>query len=160
GRRHDLPDPGCSPGDPADGCSSGGGYVGLAPPVARRARRRPVAARRHRLARLRDRRSLAPPAGGAPDGGPHRDPRSPRDRRLAPGVMVGLAVAIKLFLWPLGIWLLARRQFAATAIAAAIGIAGALLVLPFTSLSSYLHLMGRMDATYGSGSYNLVGLAA
>lgn len=81
-----------------------------------------------------------------------------RDRRVAPGVAVGLVVAIKLFLWPLGVWLLVRRQFAATATAAAIGIAGTLLVLPFTGLSSYLHLMGRMDGKYGPGSYNFVGL--
>jgi hypothetical protein len=83
-----------------------------------------------------------------------------RDRRFAPGVAVGLAVAVKLFLWPLGVWLLARRQFAATATAAAIGVAGTLLVLPFTSLSSYLHLISRMDARYGSGSYNVVGLTS
>lgn len=83
-----------------------------------------------------------------------------RDHRFAPGIAVGLAVAIKLFLWPLAVWLLACRRYTATAIAAAIGIAGTLLVLPFTSFSSYLHLVGRMDSKYGSGSYNVVGLVS
>jgi hypothetical protein len=81
-----------------------------------------------------------------------------RERRFAPGIAIGLAIALKLFLWPLGLWLLARRRFESAAAAAAIAVAGTLAVLPFESLPSYLHLLNRMEKKYGSGSYNLVGL--
>ena len=81
-----------------------------------------------------------------------------RERPFAPGVAIGLAVALKLFLWPLGVWLLARRRFRSAAVAAGMAVAGTLLVLPFESLTSYVDLMGRMKTAYGLSSYNLVGL--
>lgn len=41
-----------------------------------------------------------------------------RDRPVVTGVAVGLAIALKLFLWPLGIWLLVTRRFRAALVAA------------------------------------------
>jgi hypothetical protein len=81
-----------------------------------------------------------------------------RVRRIAPGIAVGIAIALKLFIWPLGLWLVARRRFASAATAAAIAAAGTLLVLPFESYPNYLHLVGRMATRYGPGSYSPVGL--
>ena len=58
-----------------------------------------------------------------------------RDTRGAPGVLVGLAVAIKFFVWPVGLWLAATRRVADAALAAAVAACSLLLVLPFTSLA-------------------------
>ncbi len=81
-----------------------------------------------------------------------------RARRLVPGLALGFAVALKLYMWPFGIWLLARRRFAATALATAIAVAGTLLVLPFMTLDAYIRLMRNLGRTFGPQSYNLIGL--
>ena len=81
-----------------------------------------------------------------------------RDRRFVPGLALGLAVALKLYLWPLGIWLLARRRFASAALAGAIACGSTLLVLPFTTLTDYARLMKNLGDTFGPQSYNVVGL--
>jgi hypothetical protein len=81
-----------------------------------------------------------------------------RDREYAPGVAIGVAVALKLVLWPLAFWLLAVRKFRAAAVAAAISVASVLLVLPFTSIRDYVKLLHNLGDTFGPHSYNLVGL--
>jgi alpha-1,2-mannosyltransferase len=81
-----------------------------------------------------------------------------RDRRYVPGVAIGLAIALKLFLWPLLVWLLARRSYRAAAAGAAIGIAGILAVLPFTSLSDFLRVEAHLGDTFGPGSLTIGGL--
>src|SRR5205807_6911663 len=48
-----------------------------------------------------------------------------RDRPWASGVLVGLTALGKLFLWPLGLWLLATRRLRAAAVA----VGSALLIL-------------------------------
>ena len=81
-----------------------------------------------------------------------------RERRFVPGLALGLAVALKLYLWPLGIWLLARRRFASAALAGAIACGSTLLVLPFITLTDYARLMKNLGDTFGPQSYNVVGL--
>jgi alpha-1,2-mannosyltransferase len=81
-----------------------------------------------------------------------------RDRRFPLGVAVGVAVALKLLLWPIGIWLLACRRFASAAVAGGIAVTGTLLVLPFVTLGSYAHLMSNLGNTFGPQSYSVVGL--
>ncbi len=81
-----------------------------------------------------------------------------RDHRVLPGLAIGLAIALKLFLWPLVIWLVAIRRFTAAGTAAALAAAGTLLVLPFMSLREYERLMRNLGDTFGRESYNLVGL--
>lgn len=83
-----------------------------------------------------------------------------RERPLRSGLAAGVAIALKLFLWPLLVWLLARRRFSSAAIATATALAGTLLVLPFTSLASYARLMDNLARTFGPESYNPVGLLA
>src|SRR5439155_19218795 len=41
-----------------------------------------------------------------------------RDRRFLPGLLVGFAVAAKVFMWPLMVWLVASRRFGAALAAA------------------------------------------
>ena len=104
----------------------------------------PVARGRPRLAGLRrdgalaagDRRDpyLAPDAGPLPAAGVawrYRD-------TVRPGLAIGLAGAVKFFLWPLGLWLLAIGNARAALLAAAAAAASLLLVLPFTGLDEFL----------------------
>jgi hypothetical protein len=82
-----------------------------------------------------------------------------RERRWSPGVAIGLAVALKLFLWPLLVWLIAIRRYRAAASAATIGLVGGVfLVLPFISLADYVRLLDGMSRVFGPRSYNVIGL--
>jgi hypothetical protein len=45
-----------------------------------------------------------------------------RDRTWAPGLFIGAAIALKLFLWPLLVWLLALHRYRAAATGAAVGV--------------------------------------
>ena len=83
-----------------------------------------------------------------------------RDRRPAlPAVAVGLAVALKLFVWPLLVWLLATRRLAAAAGAVALGAAAALLswaVIGFDGLGAYPDLLRRLSELEADRSYSAV----
>jgi hypothetical protein len=82
-----------------------------------------------------------------------------RDRRWAPGLLIGAAIAVKLFLWPLLVWLLAIRRYRAAASGAVIGVVGGLLlVLPFIGLPDYVRLLNNMSKVFGPTSYNVIGL--
>jgi hypothetical protein len=81
-----------------------------------------------------------------------------REREWLPGVAVGGAIALKLFVWPLVVWLIAIRRFRSAATAVAFGAATLLLALPFASLRSYLELMNNLDNAFARDSYSVVGL--
>ncbi len=84
-----------------------------------------------------------------------------RERVWVPGIAVGVAIALKLFLWPLLVWLLAMRRYKGSVAGAGIGVAGGFLaVLPFTTLPAYVRLLNNLGTTFGRDSYNLVGLFA
>src|SRR3954451_6544612 len=70
-----------------------------------------------------------------------------RDRTIA-GVPVGFAIALKLYLWPLVIWLVARRRPAAAGVACALTAIGTLMTLPFMSLHDYGALMANLGRTF------------
>ena len=81
-----------------------------------------------------------------------------RHERLAPGVAVGVAVAMKFFAWPLGLWLAARRSYAAALLAVAIGGASLLLVLPFTPLDDYIRVLLQLGRGFDQDAYTIFGL--
>jgi hypothetical protein len=86
-----------------------------------------------------------------------------RDRLYRTGVVVGLAIAIKLFLWPLLFWLIGTRRYRAAA-AAAVTL-GALLLAPwaalgFEGLASYPELLRIASDIYGTQSASLTTLLA
>lgn len=67
-----------------------------------------------------------------------------RDRPLAAGVLAALLVSFKLFLWPLGLWLLATRRYVAVGWAVASGLAinvVAWAVLGFDEIGRYRRLL-------------------
>ena len=78
-----------------------------------------------------------------------------RDRRFLPGVFVGLAVAVKLFPWPLIVWLVASRRYAASAAALGVTVLSLLLIVPFGSPLDYFRLMRRLGETFGPDTYSL-----
>jgi hypothetical protein len=80
-----------------------------------------------------------------------------RDARYAPGLAVGLAGAIKFFLWPIGVWLAATGRRRETLLAAAVACASLLLVLPFTSLHDYLHTLVELGRDFDQDSYSPFG---
>jgi Glycosyltransferase family 87 len=74
-----------------------------------------------------------------------------RDHRWAGGAAVGLAVALKLFLWPLLIWLLATRRFRPAAVAAVVGagsVFGSWALIGFQGLLDYPELLRLVDEAY------------
>ena len=82
-----------------------------------------------------------------------------RDRTWTPGLAIGAAIALKLFLWPLLVWLLAIRRYRAAATGATMGLVGGfVMVLPFISLDHYVHLLRTLGSTFGPESYNVIGL--
>jgi alpha-1,2-mannosyltransferase len=84
-----------------------------------------------------------------------------RDKVTAP--VLAVLVLAKLFLWPVGLWLLLRRRFRAVA-AAAIGSAAALFLsaLPFGSgvLTHYVQLLKSVSALEGPTSFSLSSLGS
>jgi hypothetical protein len=86
-----------------------------------------------------------------------------RDRAAACGMLVGLAVAAKLFAWPLVVWLLATRRFraAGTAAASAIGLLlGAWAIVGFQGVLEYLTLLHVLEEVYAERSVSLATAAA
>lgn len=81
-----------------------------------------------------------------------------RSSRLTPGVAIGVGVAIKFFVWPLVLWLACTRRYASAALAAAIGAASMLLILPFDSIRNYVQLLQNLSRTFDDDSYTLYGL--
>ena len=80
-----------------------------------------------------------------------------RDVRFAPGLSIGLAGAIKFFLWPLGVWLAAIGRARETLVAALVAGASLLLVLPFTSLEDYLRTLVELGKDFDQDSYSPFG---
>jgi hypothetical protein len=85
-----------------------------------------------------------------------------RDRPLLIGFLTALLVSLKLFLWPLALWLLATRRYAALGYAAACGLvvnAVAWTVLGWNELDRYIRLLHALAATEEKRGYSLISLA-
>jgi hypothetical protein len=83
-----------------------------------------------------------------------------RDARALPGVAVGLATAVKFFLWPVGVWLAATGRRLAAGVGALVAAASVLLVLPFTSLHDYVQTLLELGRTFDQESYSPYGFLA
>jgi hypothetical protein len=76
-----------------------------------------------------------------------------RDRWRLAGAALGVALALKFFLWTLAVWLVATGRRAAGALALAIGAASLLLLTPFIGISDYVHLVRNLSKTFDAHSY-------
>ena len=81
-----------------------------------------------------------------------------RDRVAPAGIALGAALAVKFFLWPVLVWLVAVRRTKAAVVAAAVAAASLLLLLPFTSIGDYLRLLRNLSDTFDGLSYTLYAL--
>lgn len=81
-----------------------------------------------------------------------------RHRRLVVGIAVGLAVALKFFVWPLAVWLAARRHWQSAGVAAVIAAASFLSVLPFAGPVDYTRALLRLGEHFDQDAYTVFGL--
>jgi hypothetical protein len=76
-----------------------------------------------------------------------------RDRAGIAGAALGYAVAVKLFLWPVVVWLALVGRRRAAAVAAVVAAASLLLVLPFIGLADYAQLLRNIGETFAHEAY-------
>lgn len=85
-----------------------------------------------------------------------------RDKVWPPAVALGLAVAAKIFLWPLLVWLVATRRLRAAAAAVLVGLVGtftAWAAVGFDGLTRYPDLLSKVSELHAEDSYSIVGAA-
>lgn len=85
-----------------------------------------------------------------------------RDRPFVAGALAGLIVSLKLFVWPIGLWLLATRRYAAFGWAIVCGAALNLVgwaVIGFDQISPYQRLVRADTRIWELRSYNVIALA-
>src|SRR5262249_57507280 len=79
-----------------------------------------------------------------------------RDRVLRVASAVGVTLALKFFLWPLVVWLVATRRVRAASAATLVGatlLLASWAVIGFAGLLDYPDLLRRLEATIGEDSY-------
>jgi alpha-1,2-mannosyltransferase len=81
-----------------------------------------------------------------------------RDRATIAGLALGYGIAVKLFLWPVAVWLALIGRWRAAAIAAVSAAASLLLLLPFTSVADYVRLLRNLADTFEHDSYTIFAL--
>jgi hypothetical protein len=85
-----------------------------------------------------------------------------RDRPAAAGAAVALVVSLKVFLWPLGLWLLVSRRYSALAWALGVGVVVNALswaVLGFDQIHAYVALVHAVSKVEESIAYTPFALA-
>jgi Glycosyltransferase family 87 len=88
-----------------------------------------------------------------------------RDNAVVAGFATAFTAVLKLFLWPIGVWLLATRRWRAATICAAIGmllVFGGWAVIGFAGFSSYptvVHLLEQVEAPLSYSMIALLGLS-
>jgi hypothetical protein len=84
-----------------------------------------------------------------------------RERALLLGALVAGLVSLKLFLWPLWLWLVRTRRLAAACAAvviAAVAITAGWALIGFAGLTQYPRLLDRLTELVGTKSYSLYAL--
>jgi hypothetical protein len=81
-----------------------------------------------------------------------------RNTELRSGLWVGLAVGIKFFVWPLGLWLASIGRVRGAIVAALVALLSLLLVLPYTRLDEYVSALTHVSRGFDQASYSPFGL--
>lgn len=71
-----------------------------------------------------------------------------RARTGVAGTALGLAVAVKFFVWPLAVWLVAVGRRLDAAVAALVAAASLALMIPFTDLGDYARLISKLRRAF------------
>jgi hypothetical protein len=85
-----------------------------------------------------------------------------RDRPVPAGLALGAALAVKLLLWPVGVWLAATRRVSAAAfalVAALLLALGSWAVVAFDGLGGYPALLQRLSEVMDDRGYTVYSLA-
>ena len=83
-----------------------------------------------------------------------------RDRRLRPGFAIGMAIALKLVLWPVAVWLLVSRRLASFFAASLMAVVAVLLVLPFDTLGAFVGMLREHGELFDGESYTVYAFLA
>jgi hypothetical protein len=81
-----------------------------------------------------------------------------RDRRVASGLTCALVIALKLFLWPLAVWLAATRRWRAVGLTVSLGLLASLAawsVVGFAALGHFPTFLHKMIELDGGRSYTI-----
>lgn len=84
-----------------------------------------------------------------------------RDNVVVAAVATAFSAVIKLFLWPLGIWLLATKRWRAAVLSSVVGavlLFGGWAVIDFAGMRSYPTLVHVLEQIEGPVSYSLIAL--
>jgi Glycosyltransferase family 87 len=84
-----------------------------------------------------------------------------RDNAAVAAVATAFTAVLKLFLWPLGVWLLATRRWRAAVLCAAIGVVlvlGGWAVIGFAGFTSYPTVVRLLEQVEAPLSYSLIAL--
>jgi alpha-1,2-mannosyltransferase len=84
-----------------------------------------------------------------------------RERQAAAGVLAALTATCKLFLWPLGVWLLVTKRLRAAVVftlAAIVLVVGGWAAIGFAGLRSYPHLLHLLTDLEAHKSFSIVAL--
>ena len=84
-----------------------------------------------------------------------------RDRKWIASGSLAIAISLKLFLWPLAVWLAATRRWAAASLAAGLALAmtlGAWAAIGFEGLADYPELVRRLGDVVADRGFSLVAL--
>jgi hypothetical protein len=81
-----------------------------------------------------------------------------REAGARSGLVAGLAVAVKFFIWPLLVWLAATRRPRAACFGALVAATSLLLVLPFTGLTAYVESVLRVGRVFDQDTYTVFGI--
>jgi hypothetical protein len=81
-----------------------------------------------------------------------------RDHALLAGLALGYGIAVKLFLWPIAVWLALVGRVRAAVVAAVAAAASLLLLLPFIGIGEYARLLRRLGQTFEHETYTVFAL--
>src|SRR5439155_577247 len=84
-----------------------------------------------------------------------------RDRLLEAAAATGIAIVLKLFLWPLAVWLALTRRIRAAALAIAVAVTLAAVTwaaIGFAGLGEYPSVLRRLAHQESTSSYSVVAL--
>ena len=85
-----------------------------------------------------------------------------RQRPLVAGVLTAVAISLKPFVWPLGLWLLATRRWKAAGWALILGAvinALAWALVGYSQINAYVHLSSEVTDALWRGGYSLLAVA-